>query len=96
MKTLYSLKVLHSSDSPAACLHGPNLSGGSVSVGEPKDIHCGSGREEGVMFQLNMCYYCYAQIPVCWEERPASPNLDSEMLRVTCEIISAHSKGRSS
>ena len=65
-------------------------------MGEPKDIHRGSGREEGVMFQLRMCYYCYAQIPDFGEERPASLNLDSEMLGVTCEIISAHSKGRSS
>ena len=50
LKALYSLKVLHSSNIPAACLHGPSQSGRGLSVGSQRIIQHGSGKEAGVMF----------------------------------------------
>lgn len=49
LKTLYSLKILHSSNIPAACLHGPSQSGRSLSVGSQRMIRHRSGRVEDVM-----------------------------------------------
>lgn len=89
LKTLYSLGIFHSSDDPAACVHGPSWPGRSLSKDIPYEV-----AGWGVMFRLPVCLITHKMPPFRFGGRKPGFNSGSEKSGVTCDI-SAQSRDRS-